>query len=34
VWRGGSRDEDALLASCYRVSLALAAARSKRSHRR
>jgi O-acetyl-ADP-ribose deacetylase (regulator of RNase III) len=26
VWAGGARDEDALLASCYRVSLALAAA--------
>jgi O-acetyl-ADP-ribose deacetylase (regulator of RNase III) len=25
VWRGGTRDEDALLASCYQVSLALAA---------
>jgi len=31
VWRGGSRDEDALLASCYRVSLALAAAQNLRS---
>ena len=31
VWRGGSRDEDALLASCYRVSLALAAAQDLRS---
>jgi O-acetyl-ADP-ribose deacetylase len=28
VWSGGDRDEDALLASCYRVSLALAAERS------
>jgi O-acetyl-ADP-ribose deacetylase (regulator of RNase III) len=27
VWSGGDRDEDALLASCYRVSLALAAER-------
>src|SRR5580704_18753196 len=27
VWSGGDRDEDALLASCYRVSLALAADR-------
>jgi O-acetyl-ADP-ribose deacetylase (regulator of RNase III) len=26
VWRGGGADEDALLASCYRESLALAAA--------
>lgn len=26
VWQGGGRDEDALLASCYRESLALAAA--------
>jgi O-acetyl-ADP-ribose deacetylase len=25
VWNGGTRDEDALLASCYRTSLALAA---------
>jgi O-acetyl-ADP-ribose deacetylase (regulator of RNase III) len=25
VWSGGARNEDALLASCYRVSLALAA---------
>jgi O-acetyl-ADP-ribose deacetylase (regulator of RNase III) len=25
VWQGGGRDEDALLASCYRESLALAA---------
>jgi O-acetyl-ADP-ribose deacetylase (regulator of RNase III) len=24
VWRGGAQDEDALLASCYRTSLALA----------
>ena len=31
VWRGGSRDEDALLASCYRVSLSLAAAQDLRS---
>ena len=31
VWRGGSRDEDALLASCYRVSLALAAGQDLRS---
>ena len=31
VWRGGSRDEDALLASCYRVSLTLAAAQNLRS---
>jgi O-acetyl-ADP-ribose deacetylase (regulator of RNase III) len=27
VWGGGGRNEDALLASCYRVSLALAAER-------
>ena len=31
VWSGGGRDEDALLASCYRVSLALAAQHSLRS---
>jgi O-acetyl-ADP-ribose deacetylase (regulator of RNase III) len=31
VWSGGDRDEDALLASCYRVSLALAAQRGLRS---
>jgi O-acetyl-ADP-ribose deacetylase (regulator of RNase III) len=31
VWRGGAQDEDALLASCYRVSLGLAAAQSLRS---
>ena len=31
VWRGGSRDQDALLASCYRVSLALAAGQDLRS---
>ncbi|HWF94482.1 MAG TPA: O-acetyl-ADP-ribose deacetylase [Xanthobacteraceae bacterium] len=31
VWRGGDHDEDALLASCYRVSLALAAAHGLRS---
>jgi O-acetyl-ADP-ribose deacetylase len=31
VWSGGARGEDALLASCYRVSLALAAERSLRS---
>jgi O-acetyl-ADP-ribose deacetylase (regulator of RNase III) len=31
VWRGGDHDEDALLASCYRVSLALAAERGLRS---
>ena len=28
VWRGGSRDEEKLLAACYRNSLALAAAHS------
>jgi O-acetyl-ADP-ribose deacetylase len=28
VWSGGDHDEDVLLASCYRVSLALAAERS------
>jgi O-acetyl-ADP-ribose deacetylase (regulator of RNase III) len=27
VWRGGTRDEDATLASCYRTALALAAER-------
>jgi O-acetyl-ADP-ribose deacetylase (regulator of RNase III) len=31
VWRGGTRDEDALLGSCYRVSLALAAEQGLRS---
>jgi O-acetyl-ADP-ribose deacetylase (regulator of RNase III) len=31
VWRGGAQEEDALLASCYRVSLGLAAAQSLRS---
>ena len=31
VWSGGDRNEDELLASCYRVSLALAAERSLRS---
>jgi O-acetyl-ADP-ribose deacetylase (regulator of RNase III) len=31
VWRGGGQDEDALLASCYRVSLGLAVAHSLRS---
>jgi O-acetyl-ADP-ribose deacetylase (regulator of RNase III) len=31
VWRGGAQDEDALLASCYRVSLGLAAAQGLRS---
>jgi len=31
AWAGGDRDEDALLASCYRASLALAAAASLRS---
>jgi O-acetyl-ADP-ribose deacetylase len=31
VWRGGDHDEDALLASCYRASLALAAERGLRS---
>ncbi len=31
VWGGGDRNEDALLASCYRASLALAAAQSLRS---
>ena len=31
VWRGGDRSEDALLASCYRVSLALAAGQGLRS---
>ncbi|HLH98211.1 MAG TPA: O-acetyl-ADP-ribose deacetylase [Xanthobacteraceae bacterium] len=31
VWRGGHADEDALLASCYSVSLNLAAARNLRS---
>jgi O-acetyl-ADP-ribose deacetylase len=31
VWRGGSHDEDALLASCYRRSLALALERGARS---
>jgi O-acetyl-ADP-ribose deacetylase (regulator of RNase III) len=31
VWGGGDGDEDALLGSCYRVSLALAAERSLRS---
>jgi O-acetyl-ADP-ribose deacetylase (regulator of RNase III) len=30
-WRGGERDEDALLASCYRVALGLAAEHSLRS---
>ncbi len=27
IWRGGTRDEDATLASCYRTALALAAER-------
>jgi O-acetyl-ADP-ribose deacetylase (regulator of RNase III) len=31
VWAGGERDEDALLASCYRVSLELAAGQGLRS---
>jgi O-acetyl-ADP-ribose deacetylase (regulator of RNase III) len=31
VWRGGDHDEDALLASCYRASLALAAENGLRS---
>jgi O-acetyl-ADP-ribose deacetylase (regulator of RNase III) len=31
VWSGGDRDEDALLGSCYRTALALAAERSLRS---
>jgi O-acetyl-ADP-ribose deacetylase len=31
VWSGGDRDEEALLASCYRASLALAAAQNLRS---
>lgn len=31
VWRGGRADEDALLASCYRASLALAVAHRLRS---
>ena len=31
VWSGGDRDEDALLASCYRVSLGLAAGQALRS---
>jgi O-acetyl-ADP-ribose deacetylase (regulator of RNase III) len=31
MWRGGAQGEDALLASCYRESLALAAARGFRS---
>ena len=31
VWGGGDNDEDALLASCYRTSLALAAEQSLRS---
>lgn len=31
VWRGGAHDEDALLASCYRSSLALLAAHGLRS---
>jgi O-acetyl-ADP-ribose deacetylase len=31
VWSGGDRDEDALLASCYRVSLGLAAEHGLRS---
>jgi O-acetyl-ADP-ribose deacetylase (regulator of RNase III) len=31
VWRGGKADEDTLLASCYRASLALAAAHGLRS---
>jgi O-acetyl-ADP-ribose deacetylase len=31
VWSGGNRDEDALLASCYRMSLGLAVEQSLRS---
>jgi O-acetyl-ADP-ribose deacetylase (regulator of RNase III) len=31
VWRGGNNDEDALLASCYRVALTLAAGQGLRS---
>jgi O-acetyl-ADP-ribose deacetylase (regulator of RNase III) len=31
VWAGGDRDEDALLASCYRTSLGLAAGQALRS---
>jgi O-acetyl-ADP-ribose deacetylase len=31
VWEGGDRDEDALLASCYRASLGLAAGQGLRS---
>jgi O-acetyl-ADP-ribose deacetylase (regulator of RNase III) len=31
VWEGGGRDEDALLASCYRASLGLAAGQGLRS---
>ena len=31
VWRGGTRDEDALLVSCYQVSLGLATERGLRS---
>jgi O-acetyl-ADP-ribose deacetylase (regulator of RNase III) len=31
VWNGGARNEDALLASCYRTSLTLAAAHALRS---
>jgi O-acetyl-ADP-ribose deacetylase (regulator of RNase III) len=31
VWSGGDRDEDALLASCYRTSLGLAAGQALRS---